>query len=101
MVKRGNLFDDDRPPERGERFEILTETESLTVERILSGASVPPTDYCQDHHEWVALLRGEAVVDVEESSHELRVGDWLWIPAGTPHTVRSVSEGALWLAVRG
>lgn len=26
-------------------------------------------------------------------------GDCLFLPAGTPHTVTQVSEGALWLAV--
>jgi cupin 2 domain-containing protein len=29
----------------------------------------------------------------------LKAGDYLFLPARTPHTVRQVSDGALWLAV--
>jgi len=36
-------------------------------------------------------VAGETVV--------LRAGDYLFLPAGTPHTVRRVAQGSLWLAV--
>jgi cupin 2 domain-containing protein len=94
-----NLFSDSDPPESGERFDVLVRTSALTVERIVSSAGAPPADYDQAHDEWVALLRGSAVLEVEGRRVELTAGDWLWLPAGTAHSVRATSDGALWVAV--
>ncbi len=47
----------------------------------------------------VVLLRGEATVEMAGRIHALSTGDHLFIPAGTPHVVKSTSDGALWLAV--
>jgi len=38
-------------------------------------------------------------MDVAGEAVELKAGDYLFLPAGTAHTVKSASEGALWLAV--
>lgn len=35
----------------------------------------------------------------EGASVSLKSGDHLFLPAGTPHTVTQVSDGAIWLAV--
>jgi cupin 2 domain-containing protein len=99
VPRSGNLFSEAEPPETGERFDVLVHAGPLVVERIVSSADAPVTDYDQDHDEWVALLRGSAVLDVEGRRVELTAGDWLWLPAGTAHTVCETSDGALWLAV--
>lgn len=98
-MKIGNLFAGAPAPEAGERFEPLLSHRNLVVERILSSAAIEPTEYVQPQDEWVALLQGEATLDVAGESVELRAGDYLFLPAGTPHSVRRVSQGALWLAV--
>jgi cupin 2 domain-containing protein len=95
----GNLFDDAAPPPEGERFEALLSHRNLVVERIISSQRITPCEYVQPQDEWVVLLRGEARLNVDGEAIPLRTGDYLFLPAGTPHTVEDVSEGALWLAV--
>lgn len=94
-----NLFDDFIAPEQGERFDTLLTHRNLTVERIVSGAGLIPKEYVQAQDEWVVLLRGDAVLEVAGETVALKPGDHLFLPAGTAHTVRCASEGALWLAV--
>ena len=95
----GNLFVGTDPPREGERFETLLAHRNLVIERIVSAAALTPTEYVQEQDEWVALLRGEATLDVAGKTVTLRSGDHLFLPAGTPHRVRQASDGALWLAV--
>ena len=95
----GNLFADAQAPTDGERFEALLTHRNLVVERIASSARIQPTLYVQPQDEWVALLRGEAELDVAGETVTLRAGDYLFLPAGTPHTVRRVAQDSLWLAV--
>ena len=94
-----NLFDDAAPPPAGERFETLLARRNLVVERILSSAAIAPCEYVQPQDEWVLLARGEAELQVAGEIVRLRAGDHLFLPARMPHTVRSVSQGAVWLAV--
>ncbi len=101
MRSHGNLFDISHPPATGELFEVLARSEGLEVERIVSSADVPPTDYLQPHDEWVVLLRGSAVLAVRGEEYRLEPGDWHWLPRGTPHSVVETAEGTVWLAVHG
>lgn len=94
-----NLFANASAPPNGERFEALLSHKNLVIERIVSSAAITPTEYVQTQDEWVAMLQGEAALEVAGETVELRSGDYLFLPAGTPHTVRRVSEGALWLAI--
>jgi len=95
----GNLFADRTPPAQGERFDVLLDHRNLVVERIVSSADITPRTYVQPQDEWVVLVRGDALLDVEGAPVELKAGDHVFLPAHVPHTVRRVSEGALWLAV--
>jgi cupin 2 domain-containing protein len=98
-MRIGNLFDDADAPASGERFETLLTHRNLVVERIVSSADIVPTEYVQPQDEWVAVLQGDATLDVDGILHDLRSGDCLFLPAGTPHTVKRVSEGTIWLAI--
>ncbi|UXI66558.1 cupin domain-containing protein [Tahibacter amnicola] len=95
----GNFFGDALPPRSGERFDVLLRHRNLVVERIVSSGVVTPTPYVQTQDEWVVLLRGEATLLIDDRVVELTVGDYVFLPASTPHTVQRVSADALWLAV--
>ena len=90
------------PEAATETFDTLLETDGLKLERIVShGQAGGPDDwYDQEHPEWVALLKGEAVLAFDPGEPvTLRAGDTLLIPARRRHRVASVSDDALWLAL--
>jgi cupin 2 domain-containing protein len=94
-----NLYEDAAAPATGERFETLLAHRNLVVERILSSSRTVPAEFRQDQDEWVLLVQGTATLEVDGRTLPLKAGDHVFLPAGTPHTVRQVSEGAVWLAV--
>jgi cupin 2 domain-containing protein len=94
-----NLFDIGDIPGIGERFEELLRHRNLVIERIVSSSLITPTNYVQTQDEWVLLLQGEATLKVNDSLVQLKAGDNLFLPAGTPHCVERTSSGATWLAV--
>jgi len=98
-MRAGNLFTDAASPLEGERFDILLRHRNLVVERIVSSASIAAQEYVQTQDEWVVLIQGEAVLEVAGEATSLKSGDYLFLPAGVPHTVLRTSPGALWLAV--
>ncbi|AKU20229.1 cupin domain-containing protein [Massilia sp. NR 4-1] len=98
-MQTGNLYLNSEAPETGEVFEPLLAHGGVVIERIRSSSRIVPGEYVQEQDEWVALLRGEATLRVAGEMLALREGDHLFLPARVPHTVLSVSEGALWLAV--
>jgi cupin 2 domain-containing protein len=95
----GNLYADASLPAHGERFDTLLSHKGLVIERIVSTAKIASHEYVQEQDEWVVLLQGSAMLDVVGAPVALNAGDYVFLPARTPHTVRSVSDGALWLAV--
>lgn len=98
-MKTGNLYADSAPPEPGERFDTLLSHRGLTIERIVSTSKIESQLYVQEQDEWVVLLRGEALLDVNGTQVPLKSGDYVFLPSRTPHTVLRVSDGAMWLAV--
>lgn len=95
----GNLHVDAAPPAEGERFDVLLSHQGLVIERIVSTSKIASQQYVQEQDEWVVLLKGSATLDVAGEQVALRDGDYLFLPARTPHTVLAVSDGAMWLAV--
>ena len=95
----GNLFDDAQAPRQGERFDELLRHRNLVVERIVSSAVITPADYVQTQDEWVLLVHGEADLRVAGELRTLKTGDYVFLPAGTPHRVERTQAGTLWLAV--
>ena len=88
-------------PSVGERTRVLVATPGFTVEQILSGRLEAPVDDDQDHDEWVVVLEGGAVLEIDGVEHAMTPGDWLLLPARVPHRVLSTQIGTRWLAVRG
>jgi cupin 2 domain-containing protein len=95
----GNLFADSEPPCEGERVEALLTHRNLVIERIVSSADFASREYVQAQDEWVVLLGGEAILQINGQRVSLKAGDYLFLPARTPHTVEQASSGALWLAL--
>ncbi len=98
-MNTGNIFDDSRPPRTGEHFREILRHRNLVIERIVSSSNLVPEECVQRQDEWVMLVRGAAELRVKDEPVSLREGDYLFLSAGTPHSVVSASEGALWLAV--
>lgn len=106
VSENGNLFSNIPADLPEEMIEILGEGKgSFRIERIVSRghASSPGFWYEQETAEWVVLLKGRAVLKLEEEdqSRELGPGDWLEIPAGCRHRVEETDadEDTVWLAV--
>ncbi len=94
-----NIYDNANPPTTGERFDTLLRCRNLVIERIASSSAIPPNRYVQTQDEWVLLLQGTAHIEIDGKTESLRAGDYVFLPANTPHSVKQVSDGAVWLAV--
>ena len=98
-ISIANLFADSAAPDVGERIDMLLSHRNLVIERIVSAADLEPTQYVQTQDEWVVLVRGDAELEVAGEPVRLEAGDYVFLPAGTPHSVKRASAAALWLAV--
>lgn len=98
-MQTGNLFTGFSVPQKDETFETLLSHKNLVIERIISTDELSPQQYRQTQDEWVALLQGTAILEVDGETVELNTGDYLFLAANTPHTVKQASRGALWLAI--
>lgn len=106
MKHVNNLFALPDPLPEAEHFEALVPDSSVRIEKIVStGQFTPPGVWLEeDADEWVALLRGRAVIGYEDQrTVELEEGDWILIPAHTRHRVASttVDPPCVWLAIHG
>ena len=88
-----------------ELVEKLLAHDSFRIERLVSRghASPPKFWYDQDEHEWVALLRGKAQLQIEgeENLVTLGPGDTYVLPAHTKHRVAwtEPNQDTIWLTV--
>jgi cupin 2 domain-containing protein len=101
----GNLFASRPNPRAEEQFDLLLQTGSCRLERIVSmGHATPPGEwYDQDEDEWVALVQGRAKLQLAGEVHirKLSPGDYVWLPAHCRHRVEwtSAQPPAIWLAL--
>ncbi len=98
-VRRGRLADASTGPVRGERVEEVVRVGDVAVEQVLSGHLDAPVDYCQDHAELAIVLGGGAVLEAGGERLELVPGDWVLLPADTPHRLVSTVPGTNWLTL--
>jgi quercetin dioxygenase-like cupin family protein len=97
-VERGRIGDTPAPAS-GEDFHTLAGIGGVRIEEIVSSATPDTGVQVQDHDEWVVLVAGAAVLDVDGAPVELRAGDWILLPAGRPHRVLRTAAGTRWLAL--
>jgi cupin 2 domain-containing protein len=98
-----NLFTDVPANLPEELLTTLLEAANVRIERIVSQGHVSPEGfwYDQDEHEWVIVLKGAAKLRFEESTLEMKPGDFVNIPAHRRHRVEwtTPDEPTIWLAV--
>ena len=100
-----NLFDDVPRELPAERIDVLLETPTLRLERIVStGHATPPGEwYDEDRDEWVVVLRGRARLRIEGEAADraLGVGDHLLLRAHVRHRVEwtDPTTPTVWLAL--
>ena len=103
MTKPANLFSELPSNLPEELIAILVDAPDVRIERIVSTehASPPGFWYDQAESEWVVVLRGEAVLEFEDETQNLKPGDYVLIPPHCKHRVNSTSqsEPTVWLAV--
>ena len=73
--------------------------QNVVIEEIVSSALPDSFEYRQPHDEWVVVLEGTAILDVDSDVVTLAGGQWLVIPAHTRHRVLETVAGTRWLAV--
>lgn len=82
---------------------VLQAGEGVRIERIVSYGHQSPEGfwYDQPESEWVLVLKGAARIQFEDSTVEMKPGDYLNIPAHTKHGVAwtTPDEPTIWLAV--
>ena len=98
-VLTGALEPDDATPPDGERIVEVARAEGFRVECIVTGVVDTPVEYLQAHDEWVVVLSGGATLEIRGVEHRMEGGDWMLIPATTPHRLLHVVPGTRWLAV--
>jgi len=86
-------------PDKGELFETLLQNGDVTIEVIVSSDSPEPVEYNQPHDEAVLLITGNAHLLINEEVIIMNPGDFLHIPANTPHKVLKTEKGTRWLAL--
>ena len=99
-----NIFDDLPQHLPKEVVQTLIRAADVRIERIISHghASAPDFWYDQPQHEWVIVLKGAARLQFEDSMVEMKVGDFVNIPAFKKHRVDwTTPDGpTVWLGVR-
>jgi cupin 2 domain-containing protein len=98
-----NLLTDVKESNYEELTDVLAETGSFRIERIVStGQSTPEGDWYElEQNEWVMVLKGAAKLRFEEQTIEMIPGDFVNIPAYRLHRVDWTTpfEPTIWLAV--
>ena len=97
MLERGAL--DRSVPPTGESFTDLLVRSHTRVVHIMSSATPDDGVYDQDEDELAVVLQGSATLEVDGDTVELTAGDYLVLPAHTPHRVLRTDPGTEWLAI--
>ena len=99
-----NIFDDIPQHLHKEVVQTLLQAADVRIERIISHghASAPNFWYDQGQSEWVIVLQGAARLQFEDCMVEMKVGDFVNIPAFKKHRVdwTTPDEPTVWLGVR-
>jgi cupin 2 domain-containing protein len=93
-----NIFNTSAP-KSGEIHDTLFSLENVEIAHIVSSSILPDIEYCQDKDEFVIVLEGEAILQIETEEICLKKGEYIFIKAFTKHRVLRCENGTRWLAV--
>lgn len=87
-----------------EIYEVLVQSDHVTIERIISKGQRSPESgwYDQERNEWVIVLKGEAVISFDNGKEiNLKVGSHINITAHKKHKVlwTNPKTETIWLAI--
>jgi cupin 2 domain-containing protein len=104
MLAPSNLFADIPTNLPDELIEVLKDSDTVRIERIVSMGHSSPEGFWfdQETDEWVLLVQGAARLRVETGDEiEMKPGDFVNIPAHKKHRVEwtTPDEPTIWLAV--
>ena len=97
-----NIFEIEKLPEIEEEeiVDILKENEDVKIERIISTGQV--SDWMvQEKREYVLLIQGNAVIEFNDKTVEMKSGDTLFIEKSERHRVVYTSESpcCIWFCI--
>ncbi len=99
-----NIFSGIPKDLENEAFDLLVQSNALTIERIVSKGHTSPESgwYDQKRNEWVLVLKGKATLSFEnQESIDLSEGDFINIPPHKKHKVTwtDPENETIWLAI--
>ncbi len=94
-----NFFNITAPVDGAETTAELLQHKNVTINRVCSNSLENGSWYDQNEDEWLVLIRGAAILLIDDEEKALKSGDTLFIPAHELHRVISTSDNALWLTV--
>eukprot|EP00941_MAST-03F_sp_MAST-3F-sp1_P002125 g2125.t1 len=98
-----NIFEISNFPLSGERFDTLlslSQRDRVKVERIISAEQLEPGElYDQLQDEWVIVLQGSSLLEIEGKTVKLVAGDYAFLPSHCKHRVLKTDSGTVWLAI--
>jgi len=94
-----NLFEYSKPQAGSEALTELFNNQKVVINRIVSNEIEDSGWYEQEEDEWLVLVEGEALLELDNEVLTLKKGDTMFIPAFTLHRVKKTSATALWLTV--
>jgi cupin 2 domain-containing protein len=86
-------------PQIGEDFYTIFKDKNITVKKIVSSDIVEDKLYIQEQNEYVFVIKGSAILGVDNKKKTLNSGDSIFLKAKTPHRILSVQKGTIWLAI--
>jgi cupin 2 domain-containing protein len=90
---------DKLPPLEDEIFEVLHKQKGIKISHIISSSKLKSIEYDQEEDEFVLLLEGEALLEIEGKEKMIKKGEYLFLPAHTKHKVLEVKQNTHWLAI--
>ena len=86
-------------PNDGEIFEVLHKQKDMEIVHILSSSNLAANLYDQDKDEFVIVLEGGALLEIEGKEIELKKGEYIFIKARVKHKILRCDSGTHWLAI--
>lgn len=86
-----------------EQFDCILKGRNYRIDRIVSSGHTSPEGfyYDQEDDEWIMLVQGETVLELEGEFIEMKAGDCLFLPKNCKHRIErtSIEPACVWLCV--